>query len=272
MKKIFNSALFLSLALGAGTAIFAQDNNSQNQAPKAQQKVERKARAGKMRGGKRGMMGGLNKLNLTDAQKEQLKNLRQNNQIDKTSRDEMRQLIQAKRNGNLTPAQENRLKTLTEQGKANAEKMHQQVLAILTPEQRQQFEQMRENRGNRTIKGNRRENRRAGNGEGRSGRFQGLNLTDTQKQQLRQLRAGNSNDAARKEMRDLRQAKRNGSLNAEQENRLKTLHQQAKANGEKRRDQISSILTAEQRQQLEQMKSQRKNRRNKKMQNSTMNK
>lgn len=272
MKKIFSSALFLGLAFGAGSAIFAQDNNSQNQSPNAQQRMERKARAGKMRGDKHKGMSGLSQLNLTDAQKEQLKNLRQSNHVDKTSRDEIRQLIRAKRNGNLTAEQETRLNTLREQGKANAEKMHQQVLAILTPEQRQQLEQMRQSRGNRSSDGNRLENRRAGNRESRGGHFQGLNLTDAQKEQLRQLRTKNSNDAAFQELRQLKQAKRSGSLTAEQENRLKTLRQQAKANGEKRRDQILSILTPEQRQQLEQNKAQRKERRDKKSQNSTVNK
>lgn len=273
MKKIFSSALFLGLALGIGSTTFAQDNNSQNTAPNAQEKMGRKNRLGKMRDGKRGdrkgMAGGLNRLNLTDAQKQQLQNLRQNNQTNNASRAELRQLIQAQRSGTLTTAQQTRLNALKDQIKANAEKMREQVSAILTPEQRRQFDQMKQGRKDdvESKRGENRSTRREGVRDGDNRRFQGLNLTDSQKEQLRNLRTNNSNDASRQELRELRQAKQNGSLTTEQQNRLKILRQQARANGENRKQQILSILTPEQRQQLEQNRATRKNNRNQKMQN-----
>jgi periplasmic protein CpxP/Spy len=266
MKKIFNSALLLGVALGLSSVTFAQDSNSQNSNPNAQQKAERKNKTDKRRDGRNGMMGGLNRLNLTDAQKQQIKDLRKNNQAVAANRNEMRELMQARRNGTLTAEQQNRFNTLREQGRVNAEQMHRQILAILTPEQRQQLEQMNQGRNDKRFDNvgdeNRQGDRRAKNGEGRGGRFQGLNLTDAQKEQLRNLRANNnSNDTARQELRDLMQARRNGSLTAEQQNRLKVLREQTKADAEKREQQILSILTPEQRAQLEQNKAQRKERR-----------
>jgi Spy/CpxP family protein refolding chaperone len=148
MKKLFQLALLAGLALGLNFAVSAQDNNSQNStttAPSAQEKTAGKNRPGKMRdgNGKDAMMRGLNQLNLTDAQKQQLKNLRQNNQANDAARNEMRELMQAKRSGGaLTAEQETRLKDLRKQTKDDSEKQRQQVLAILTPEQRVQLAQI----------------------------------------------------------------------------------------------------------------------------------
>ncbi len=108
--------------------------------------------------------------------------------------------------------------------------MREQILTILTPEQRQQFQQM--NQGGMNREGGKRmrggENRQSRGGALRGG-LEGLNLTDAQKEQLRNLHVNNrSNDAERQEMRELRQAKQNGTLTAEQQNRLKSFKQQKK--------------------------------------------
>jgi len=57
---------------------------------------------------------------------------------------EMKTLRDAKRNGTITPEQTEQLKTLRNQQREKMESVHQQVLAILTPEQRQQLDQKRE--------------------------------------------------------------------------------------------------------------------------------
>ncbi len=271
MKKIFSLILFLGLALELNSAIFAQGSNPEN----SQEKMNRQNQTGKMRDGRgdrSGMMRGLEGLNLTDAQKQQIQNLRRNNQSGEASRDEVRRLMQIKRAGTLTAEQENRLASLREQSKANSAKMREQILAILTPEQRQQFQQR--NQGGMEREG---EKMRAGeNHKSREGAMhgdlEGLNLTDTQKEQLRNLRTGNRpNNATRQEMRELKEAKRNGTLTAAQENQLKLFKQQKKAESEQRHQQILAILTPEQRRQLEQNKAQRKEQMKQRRQNGTQN-
>jgi periplasmic protein CpxP/Spy len=146
MKKIFSFALFLGLAFGLNTAVSAQQSSSQT--PNAQEKAGKKNKAGK-RGNWEGKgnraMGGLNRLNLTDAQKQQIQNIRQSNQAGDAVRTEMRQLMQAQRGGTLTAQQSARLETLKQQSKDNRERQQQQIMAVLTPEQRQQYEQMKSN-------------------------------------------------------------------------------------------------------------------------------
>jgi Spy/CpxP family protein refolding chaperone len=110
--------------------------------------------------------------------------------------------------------------------------------------------------------------RERGNARIGGARFEGLNLSDAQKAQLRNLRTSNtSNGANRQEMRELQQAKQNGTLTAQQEARLKDLRRQAKADVENRQQQILSILTPEQRRQLEQNNLERKGQKRERRQN-----
>jgi len=85
-------------------------------------------------------------LNLTDAQRQQLADIHQRyGQDSKAQREELRQLFETRRGGGtLTPEQEARAKELREQLRASSEKMHGELLAVLTPEQRDQLKQMRE--------------------------------------------------------------------------------------------------------------------------------
>jgi len=52
----------------------------------------------------------------------------------------MKTLFEAKRNGTLTADQQERMKTLKQQAREKGAAVHQQILAILTPEQLQQLE------------------------------------------------------------------------------------------------------------------------------------
>ena len=63
------------------------------------------------------------------------------------------------------------------------------------------------------------------------------------------------------EMRTLHQAKRDGTLTADQQARFQTLRQQAREKGESVHKQILAILTPEQLQQLEQKKAEMQKRR-----------
>lgn len=260
MKKVFGLGLFLGLSLGANALLFAQDNTQNN----SSDKMNRRGAAGKMRGERRGI-GEFKNLNLTDQQKEQIKKIRESARANQAGADETRQLMTARRRGTLTADQQNRLNALREQRRAESEKINQQIQAVLTAEQRNQLAQTKQNRaGNKGMKTGK--DRKVGKERGGLG---SLNLTDSQKQQIKDLRKnGSVNDAARQELRQLAQAKRSGTLTAEQQTRLQTLRDQSKTNGEKRKDQIAAILTPEQRQQLEQNKAQRKERRRQKMQNA----
>ena len=93
------------------------------------------------RGGRGGMMRGMRGVNLTDAQKEQIRSVRESSKPDQATMQEMKTLRDAKRNGTLTPEQQQRMKALHQQTRAQGESVHKQIMAILTPEQLQQIEQ-----------------------------------------------------------------------------------------------------------------------------------
>jgi Spy/CpxP family protein refolding chaperone len=73
------------------------------------------------------------------------------NRPDEATMTELRTLREAKKAGTLTAEQTERMKSLREQSQAKFESIHQQVLAILTPEQRQQFETRKEEMKKRMI-------------------------------------------------------------------------------------------------------------------------
>ena len=158
-------------AVAVAAAGFTVSASAQDAAPTTKERIERheKGERGgfrhgekRMRGGHRGgMMRGLHALNLSDAQKEQIRAIHEANRPDKSNMEEMRSLMEAKRAGTLTAEQKEQFRAFRQNARAKREQVHAQVLAILTPEQRQQLElkkqemkQRREERRNQ-----RRENR-----------------------------------------------------------------------------------------------------------------
>ena len=87
---------------------------------------------------------GLRGIELTDAQKEQVRQIHEANKPSQAQMDEMRSLHEAKRNGTITAEQEARLQSIMAEGKNKAQSVHEQVLAILTPEQKAQLEQRKQ--------------------------------------------------------------------------------------------------------------------------------
>ncbi len=169
-KRKFISTVGLALAVGTfSTFVAAQDSSTTNQTDSTR-KFERRAggegwRGGKgMRGGKHGsdrmMMGALRRLNLTDAQKAQVKTIFESSKPSQTQRDEMRNLKQKKRDGSITEQEQARMKEIKTQMKASAEQTQNTVLAILTAEQRTQFDQMKQEM--RQRRGERKEMRKGG--------------------------------------------------------------------------------------------------------------
>ena len=150
-KTKFFSIITLSVAIVAFST-FASAQETTTASPDTIQKHEKRERQAYdkrgehgMRGGKHGgMMRGLHGLDLTDVQKEQFRALHQANRPNDAIREEARTLVQAKRDGTITAEQTERLKALKMQAREKGQAIHQQVLAILTPEQRQQMETRKE--------------------------------------------------------------------------------------------------------------------------------
>lgn len=161
-KHKFISTVSLALAVGTfSTFVAAQDSTTttQTDSTKKERKFERRANGlrgeGKgMRGGKHGgdrmMMGALRRLNLTDAQKEQIKTIHENSKPNQAQREEMRGLAQKRRDGGtLTEQDQARLKEIRNQMQASTEQTHKAVLSVLTDEQRTQLQQMKQGKGER---------------------------------------------------------------------------------------------------------------------------
>jgi protein CpxP len=91
--------------------------------------------------------------------------------------------------------------------------------------------------------------------------LRGIELTDVQKDQIKTIREANKLDPSiREEMKTIMQARRAGTLTEDQKLRMETLRAQAKQHADIVRIQIESILTPEQKQQLETRKQEMKER------------
>ena len=96
-------------------------------------------------GGPGGMMRGLHKLDLTDAQKTQIHTIMESKKTGfEESRKQMQELGRAKHEGTLTAEQKTQLRTMRDQMRQNQEATHQEILAILTAEQRTKLETMKQ--------------------------------------------------------------------------------------------------------------------------------
>ena len=166
LKQKFVSGLALAFAVGAfGTFAAAQDkttapDDSMRNQEKSERHGERGGRGKGMHGGgDRMMMHALEKLNLTDAQKSQVKTAFENHKTqNQPQMEEMRGLGMRKRDGIITADEETRFKELRTQMKTSNEQLHSSILAILTAEQRTELERMQTERKQKMME--RRENRK----------------------------------------------------------------------------------------------------------------
>lgn len=155
------NVLLTGLAVAAFSSFaMAQQGGQPGQAPKEGMKrsggMQRGGRGG-FGGGERrgpGMMGGgmsFEKLNLTDAQKQRIQAIQESasttREANKTQFEEFGKLLRLKREGLLTTDQGTRLNALQVQMQAkmrtDMEKMHNDILAVLTPDQKTLLEQGR---------------------------------------------------------------------------------------------------------------------------------
>jgi Spy/CpxP family protein refolding chaperone len=155
-KINFNMVAVFVLALGvfAGAAL-AQDTttptpNKDN--TQKQDKFERRGQFGRrgdegMRRGPMGMMREFHDLNLTDAQKAQIKTILDTNKPSQAEMDQMKALRDARQSGTaLTDDQKAQLKANRQAQRTKMESVHQQILSVLTPEQKAQLDAKRQER------------------------------------------------------------------------------------------------------------------------------
>jgi Spy/CpxP family protein refolding chaperone len=155
----------LVLALGLAGAAYAQDTKttttpdvSGKAAAKAQKKFERHAgralddnKRGRFgRGEFGGRMGRFESfghgITLTDAQKQQIRQIHEASKPDPATLQELRTIQDARRSGTLTDAQKARVKELRGQQEGKAKSVRDQIEAILTPEQKAQIQKNQEER------------------------------------------------------------------------------------------------------------------------------
>jgi Spy/CpxP family protein refolding chaperone len=97
---------------------------------------------------------------------------------------------------------------------------------------------------------------------GRIAGLHGIALTDAQKEQIKSIHEANKpNGAYRDELKAIMEARKAGTLTEAQKVRAKAIHQEMTANRQKVHDQIQSILTAEQKAQIQERMNQMKQRR-----------
>lgn len=146
-NKIFTAITSASAIVVFGSFAAAQDKSASQPNPNAGQNGGSYNKMGKGNhaghGEEKFLMRGVEQLNLTDAQKQQtaavFEKYRAN--VSPAERDEMRSLGEKKRDGSITPDEQNRLKTLKKVSKTSSEQMRADIMAILTPAQKQQLEQ-----------------------------------------------------------------------------------------------------------------------------------
>lgn len=148
LRKKLTVSAFIILSLGACSAT-ALAQQTQPTTPGAA--VQQPARAGLARRGMRrrnarfGRQRALAQINLTDAQKQQVRTIIQTQaQSTKTQREEMRQLMQQWRTGTLTPEGQARAKELRQQLRESRKGVHAQTLNLLTAEQKAKLQELRE--------------------------------------------------------------------------------------------------------------------------------
>ena len=155
-RKII-SVITLAFAMITLTTFAAAQDTNTDQTQK-QRKFERKGKGERgfgrgMRGGRQGEFGlrGLHRLNLTDAQKDQIRGIMEASQTaNEPLRQEMRTIHEKRRGGGeLTEADKARMQEIKTRMKQSAEQNHNTILSILTVEQRQQLEQWKQEREKR---------------------------------------------------------------------------------------------------------------------------
>jgi protein CpxP len=148
LKSKLSSVITLAFATVALTtfAVAQEKPKTEDNAQKLEKHERGFGRHGMrgMRGGRGGEfrgMHGLRGIELTDAQKEQIRQIHEANKPTEAQMAEMKAFRETRKaGGEITEAQREQMKAFREQMRAKHELVRSQILAILTPEQRQQLE------------------------------------------------------------------------------------------------------------------------------------
>lgn len=154
-NKLVGAGMTLCVVLALVVTAFAQQPQGPppDRGTRPEGMGRRSGMAGRerMRGpGAHDLRGVLRELNLTDAQKEQVRaTIQRNMEGTKAQREELRQLAEKRRQGALTTEEEARAKTLRDQLFNSMKGRHADLLAILTPEQKARLEEIEKTRKER---------------------------------------------------------------------------------------------------------------------------
>lgn len=151
-SKLFSFLTMIFAVTAFSAAAIAQETPTTSK--EGETKVEKTERKGFGKRGERGMHGGkfgkhggmrgFHGIELTDAQKEQIRAIREAKRPDPALIDEIKTIMQAKRAGTITPEQQERARVLRAQAREKGELVRSQIEAVFTPEQRQQIEQKKQ--------------------------------------------------------------------------------------------------------------------------------
>lgn len=141
-----------SLAVALTTFVVAAGQEPQAPAagsPNVQQQQRRRA-ARRYFLRRRARLGAMRGLNLTDAQKQQAQSIiRSNFESNKAVREELVQLLQKRRQGTLSEAEQARARELRKQLQESRKNARTQLAGLLTEEQKAKLEERRKNRRER---------------------------------------------------------------------------------------------------------------------------
>ena len=155
----FRNKFFSILTVAGGIVVFsafamAQDTTTTTASPNKAERPDKGRGFGQGKGGHGGfegrrgpggdVMGVLRGLNLTDAQKTQIHQILESNKPDQSSMETARTLAKARRDGTITAEQQNQLKALRQEQQAKAKSVHEQILGVLTADQKAQIEQRKQ--------------------------------------------------------------------------------------------------------------------------------
>ena len=146
------SILTLAIVFGvfAGAAAAQDTTTTTKDNVQKSERFERRGKVGPRGEGFRGMrhgggLGLLRGINLTDAQKQQIHTILESNKPDQATMDQLKAIHEtAKAGGELTADQKAQIKAIREAQQAKMESVHQQILNLLTAEQKQQLEQRKQ--------------------------------------------------------------------------------------------------------------------------------
>ena len=147
MRKFAILAGTLWIMLSGFLVGLAQQTQSPDASTVQQRQRGRAARRMMMRRRGRMRARAIQELNLTDAQKQQAQAIRRENfERNRAVREELKQLMQKRRQGTLTEADQARARELRQQLQQTRQGMRGQIAGLLTEEQRTKLQEMRKNR------------------------------------------------------------------------------------------------------------------------------